>query len=433
VAVGLLLLTKLNVGVLLLAALLLQAPLARYGWRVWRFGILLLPFVLMQQRLGDEWVRNFCVIETIGLWLFLAATSDSVDTTAPSVLPWLGGLLASLAIILGIEVVRGATLRTLADGIIFQHLDFPSQATQLGFFPLETLYAVAISVVLFLFLRLSRQQVWYKPATDGSKVIAAATGLAYAIGFGVDYLLAFGLTFVWLLISPTRIERGWLTFVGALALILPLQAYPVAGTQVYLGAVPLTFLCALTFDDVVADSRSALVHAALVLVAALGLLYELGALKTLASRYNQLTPLALPGASYLRLRAPEVEEYQRLTQRMKQFDSFVSQPGLLSLYFWTERPPPTNWNAGAWMRLIVPERQHEIVSALQQAERPGAAVNPRRAAFWTEQRQDLSSPLAGFLERSCSTIETIGEWQVRDCAESAHELGSSSPAGGLTD
>jgi hypothetical protein len=147
----------------------------------------------------------------------------------------------------------------------------------------------------------------------------------------------------------------------------------------------------------------------------LGLVYELGALRTLARRYEDLQPLALPGASFVRLRAPEVEEYQHLTQRMQQFDVFVSQPGLLSLYFWTERSPPTNWNAGAWMRLIVPERQQEIVAALEQAERPGAAVNPRRAAFWTEQRQDLSSPLARFLETSCSTIETIGEWQVRDC------------------
>jgi hypothetical protein len=411
-----LLLTKLNVGVLLIAALLFQAPLARYGWRVWRWGILLLPVVLMQQRLGDEWVRNFCLIETGGLLLFLAATSDRADNSAPPVLPWISGLLAALAIILGIEVVRGATIRALADGIVFQHLDFPSLATKLGFFPLETLYAAAISVAVFVCLRLSRNQAWCKPAADACRVIAAATGLAHAIGFGVDYLLAFGLTFVWLLLAPARIDRGWLTFLGALALILPLQAYPVAGTQVYLGAVPLTFLCALTFDEVVTDSKSSLIAAALVLVAGLGLLYELGALRTLAGRYHELTPLALPGASSVRLRPAEVEEYQRLTQRMKPFDTFVSQPGLLSLHFWTERPPPTTWNAGAWMRLIVPERQREIVAALQRAERPGAAVNARRAAFWTEQRQDLSSPLAAFLESSCTTVETIGEWQVRDCA-----------------
>ena len=192
---------------------------------------------------------------------------------------------------------------------------------------------------------------------------------------------------------------------------MPLQAYPVAGTQVYLSAVPLTFLFAVTFDEVVADSKSSLIAAALVLVAGLGLLYELGALRTLAGRYHELTPLALPGASSVRLRPAEVVEYQRLTQRMKQFDTFVSQPGLLSLHFWTERPPPTTWNAGAWMRLIVPERQREIVAALQRAERPGAAVNARRAAFWTEQRQDLSVRALGQLELAA---ERPGLRQRRD-------------------
>jgi len=88
---------------------------------------------------------------------------------------------------------------------------------------------------------------------------------------------------------------------------------------------------------------------------ALGVLYAFGALRTLATRYDGLTPLALPGASFLRLPAADVEAYQRLTRRMQTFDAFVTQPGL-----------------------------------------------------------DLSSPLAAYLER-CPTTETIGDWQVRDC------------------
>ena len=414
--VGALLLTKLNVGVFVVAALLFQAPLDRYGWRAWRFGIVLLPLLLLQHRLDDEWVRIFCVLETVGLVLFLVATRDSGASTERAAPAWLAGLLAALVVILGIEMLHGATAPTLANGIIFQHLHFPSQATQEGFFPFEGLYVAAGSVVVFLLLRLAGPRAWTTPLTDICKMLAAATGLAYAIGFGADYLLAFGPTCVWLLVSVRRVDRGWMTFLGALALILPLQAYPVAGTQVYLGTVPLTLLCALTFDDLVDDARSALVRVALVLLAVLGLLYEARALSTLAIKYDGLPPLALPGASFVRLPAGEVEEYQRLTQRMQQFDAFVSEPGLLSLYAWTDREPPTHWNAGAWMRLIVPERQEAIVAALQRAAHPGAAVNVRRAAFWTEGRSDLSSPLASYLERSCATIETIGQWQVRDCS-----------------
>jgi len=413
--VGALLLTKLNLGAFVVAALLFQAPLERYGWRVWRVGIALLPLVLMQQRLDDEWVRYLCVLETLGLLLFLGTIRESAEPTERSALPWLAGLVAASAFIVGIEMAHGATARALADGIVFQHLEFASQATQLAFVPSETFYAAAISVTLFFLVRLSRRQGWSTAAIGACKLIAGATGLAYAIGFGVDYILAFGLPFVWLLITPRAVDRGWMIFLGALALLLPLQAYPVAGTQVYLGTVPLTFLCALAFDDVVADSGSSLIHAALVLLAVVGLLYEGAALKKLADQYDELTPLALPGASFLRLPPAEVEEYQQLTQRMKEFDAFVSQPGLLSLYLWTGRVPPTHWNAGAWMRLITKPRQDDIIAALQRAEHPGAAVNLRRAAFWTEGRQDLSSALAGFLERSCTTIETIGDWEVRDC------------------
>ncbi|MEO8601835.1 MAG: hypothetical protein ABI629_04595 [bacterium] len=420
-ALGGLLLTKLNVGVFVAAALLFQAPLDRYGWRFWRFGILLLPFLLMQHRLHDEWVGLFCLFESVGLLLFLGATLDSSEPAEGIAAPWLGGLIAAMTIILGIEMVHGATPRTLADGIIFQHLHFPSQATQEGFFPVDALYVAALSVVVFLLLRLSRRQTWSRPAVEACKIIVAATGLAYAIGLGADYVLAYGLTWVWLLITPKRVDRTWMTFVGALALLLPLQAYPVAGTQAYLGSVPLTLLCALTFDDLVADSTSSVIHAAMIVLAAFGLLYECRALNTLSARYAAQTPLALPGASLLRLPAAEVDEYRRLTERMQQFDAFVSEPGLLSLYAWTDRSPPTHWNAGAWMRLIVPERQEEIVAALQRAAHPGAAVHPRRAAFWTEWREDFSSPLAGYLEQSCSTIETIGPWQVRDCSSASHK------------
>lgn len=415
--VAVLMLTKLNVGIFVALALLFLAPLDRYGWRVARFALAVLPLALMQQRLDHEWVRNFCLIETAGLLVFLVATVAPAGATERSVAPWLRGALAATVLVLGIEVIHGASAYALASGIVLQHLHFPAQAMQPGFVPPETLYAAVASAVLFSVVYLTRQQPWSARISEACKLGVSAAGMAYAIGFGVDYLLAFGITFVWLLVSA-RLERGWMLFMAALTLLLPLQAYPVAGTQYYLGAIPLTFLCALAFDDVVSNAQSTVIKSALVLLAGIGLVYQFAALRKSAAEYAELTPLALPGATLVRLPADEVTEYRELTQRMKQFDSFVSQPGLLSLYLWTETNPPTKWNAGAWVRLIGTERQNEIVAALQRTQRPGAAVHPTRAAFWTEQRQELSSPLAGYLESACATTETIGEWQVRTCAGS---------------
>lgn len=422
VALAALSLTKLNIGVFVAAALVHAACDGR-RWRAMRLALPLAPVLLMHARLQDEWVRTFCMIESVGLVLFVCATRDDAPNgrrpasgrTVPSALAWLGGAVAAAAVLIGIELARGATARGLADGIIFQHRDFASRATQPAFMPAGAQIAAAVSVAVFVALHLGRRRPWYPPARDACRLIAAAAGLVYAIGFGADYLLAFVPAFTWLLATPPRADRRSMVFLAALALLLPLQAYPIAGAQGYLGTVPLTLLCALTFDDVLAEHGSAAIRAAVALLAGIGLLYQLGAVDKLLTRYDHLTPLALPGASLVRLPAAEVEQYHRLAEHMKRFDAFVSEPGLLSLYGWTDRSPPTPWNAGAWMALIGSERQEQIVSALRRAERPGAAVNPLRTAFWTGGQAEMSSPLARYLDQSCATTDTVGAWQVRRC------------------
>lgn len=415
-------LTKLNVGVFVAAALL-YAACDRGPWRAVRIALPIAPALLMLARLQDEWVRTFCTIETIGLVLLVGATRDDAPPrragaggAVPPALAWLGGAMAALTVLVGIELARGATAAALADGIIFQHRDFASRATQPAFMPTGALIAAAASAVVFVLLHLGRRQPWHPPARDACRLTAATGGLVYAIGFGADYLLAFLPAFTWLLASLPRADRRSMAFLGALALLLPLQAYPIAGAQGYLGTVPLTLLCALTFDDLVTEHGSGLIRAAVALLAGIGLVYQLGAADTLAIRYGHLTPLALPGASLVRLPAAEVEQYHRLAAHMKRFDAFVSEPGLLSLYGWTDRSPPTPWNAGAWTALIGTERQEQIVAALRRAERPGAAVNPLRAGFWTGGQTDTSSPLARYLDQACATTDTVGAWQVRRCA-----------------
>jgi hypothetical protein len=422
IALAALCLTKLNIGVFVAAALGYAACDGR-RWRAMRIALPVAPVLLMYARLQDEWVRTFCTVETLALVLFVCATLDDPPNgrsgasgrTVPSALAWLGGTVAAMTVLIGIERAHGATARALADGIIFQHRGFAVRATQPAFMPTGALIAAAVSAVVFVLLHLGRQRPWYAPARDACRLIAAAVGLVYAIGFGADYLLAFIPAFTWLLASPAHVNRRSMAFLAALTLLLPLQAYPIAGAQGYLGTVPLTLLCALTFDDLVTAHGSAAIRAAVALLAGIGLIYELGAVNKLVIRYDHLTPLALPGASLVRLPAAEVEQYQRLVEHMKRFDAFVSEPGLLSLYGWTDRSPPTPWNAGAWMALIGTEQQEQIVATLRRSERPGAAVNPRLIAFWTGGQPEVSSPLVRYLDQSCATTDTVGAWQVRRC------------------
>jgi hypothetical protein len=422
-AVAALALTKLNVGVFVAAAVAYAAA-AGGRWRRARLALPVLPVLLMSGRLGDAWVLAFCTIETIGLLLLVYGAGDvgpdgrreADGPAAPATAAWVGGGLAATAALVGIEVAHGATAWGLADGIIFQHLGFAARATQPAFMPPGALAAAALSAAAFALLHRNRQRGWHAPVRDACRLVAAAAGLVYAIGFGADYLLAFIPPFVWLLAAPPPpIDRRAMAFLAALALLLPLQGYPIAGTQAYLGTIPLTLLCALTFDDVVTAHGTPTIRAAVALLALLGLGYELNAARQLILHYDELTPLALPGAALVRLPPVKVEEYRQLTEYMKAFDAFVSEPGLLSLYGWTGRVPPTPWNAGAWMALLRTDQQEQIVAALRHAGHPGAAVNPRRTAFWTGGQTALASPLARYLDQSCATTETIGTWQVRRC------------------
>ena len=77
--------------------------------------------------------------------------------------------------------------------------------------------------------------------------------------------------------------------------------------------------------------------------------------------YHERVPLGLPGAEQIRLNPASVRVYRRLTNMLAlRCATFLTMPGINSLYLFTGKEPPTMLNAGAWMTLLTDAQEAEV-------------------------------------------------------------------------
>jgi hypothetical protein len=126
--------------------------------------------------------------------------------------------------------------------------------------------------------------------------------------------------------------------------------------------------------------------------------------------YAGLEPLDLPGTGRIRLPGEAAELYQHLTQSLeKDCDTFVTYPGLNSLYFWTGKRPPTELNCTGWGQLT-PQQQQRILDALSQARRPLLVVHEFVTRGWNESVPAPIETLVRFVKTRCREIYRVGPY-----------------------
>lgn len=233
-------------------------------------------------------------------------------------------------------------------------------------------------------------------------------------------LLISGVTpFLWLgLLTPPGVPEGaglrrarlllcWL------AVLLPLQAFPVAGSQVSFGTVLHILVGAVCLAGGMGWVRSRAGDLARprlrVAAGGLALLALTGAtlweLRRATSAYDALVPLDLPGAVRLRQPLEVVQVLQRLSTALRErADTFLSVPGFSSLYFWTGKEPPTLDVIGHQMRFYSDERQAEMLRALLQHQRPMVVHFQGLAPPYP--------PLEAELQRRLTKAMQFGEYEV---------------------
>jgi hypothetical protein len=205
-----------------------------------------------------------------------------------------------------------------------------------------------------------------------------------------------------------------------------LQTYPVAGTQVTNGTCLLVITYALCLTDVwsglslplrIRENFLRIKSSTIVLGQVLGTALLLYAfvnvwceLPIIRRVYASLPTLDLPGSRIIRVPPDAKEFYHKLVAYLEtDSDTFISIPCLNSLYFWTNKRPPTQLNGSGWYQFNH-EQQEKILAALRKHSRAKIVVpgDLRRnlPTYWYTPEQ--ISPLLKCLSEECEEVNRIG-------------------------
>jgi hypothetical protein len=452
-------LTKLNLGVFAVAAVVFAAvltvePLQRRRWLRWPViaAFVAMPAVLTAQDFSLGWVRNLAALEVLAaLALAIAAWPSRPrrgegDQVAPR---WLlaataGFVVAFLAIMAAI-LLDGSSLSRAYEGMVTEAMrvhdvnitEFPQPGAAVDW-ALAGVAAAALCVRLRSGRPAGPPLVW-------PGLLRAAAGLT--IWFTVARVAPFALSpsagnpdslpvaLAWVAaIPPVGVEeapykRFLRVMLPALAIAETLQVYPVAGSQMSIAAFTFVAVGALCLADSIAALRAwgearggtaelLRIEAVLGIVTVfVATLFALDAIARPAANgavtYHDQKALPFPGAGQLRLQPQEVETYARLIDLLHSHDctQFVGYPNIDSFYLWSgiEAPPPQA--PGAWVNALDSERQQRIVNELRATPRPCVIRSDGRAENWLRGAPPPDRPLARYVLNDFRPVEQVGEFE----------------------
>jgi hypothetical protein len=451
-----LVLTKLNLGVLAVAATIIAialtvGPFANRRWIRWLViaGALLLPVVLTAQDLDIEWVRNLSAMDLLAMLAVIVAAwsvrpvPDEEDPVTPR---WvlgavIGFVVAFVAIMVAI-LLDGSTLSKAYEGMVTEAqrvrevnmTEFPNPAAAVD-------WAVAAVAAAALAVRLKlgeRPALW-------PGILRAVAGLV--IWFSIANIKPIGLdpaannpdsvaaVLAWVAVIPPAgvVETPYKRFVrvllAALAVAETLQVYPVAGSQMGIAAfvyVPVGALCladALTSLRRWSEARGGglalqrLGVVVSVVAAAVAVDFAINVIArpavSGAINYHHQKSLDLPGAGDLRLTPEAAETYEGLVAMIHEnkCTTFIGYPNIDSLYLWAEIEPPVPYAPGAWVNALDSERQQQIVEELKASPRPCLIRSDARAELWLRGAPAPDRPLANYVLNDFQPVAEIGEFQ----------------------
>ena len=446
---ALLLFTKINVGVFfgfavfltLLCAETIPSRPQLWGWLL-TGACAGLPFFVMRPHLSSEWCRNYALVTACGITAALLVASRvpshrNICFAGYISLPLF--FLLPAALLVAMTLLTGTSLRGLAEGLLLTPLKMPGVAV----LPLPLGNAAVLNAAASLLLAIGFTVMNPKEGS-GRGVIALQTafgvaGAACLLG-NAKAQISFMLPWVWLVLLPaTRwsgsapldlLPRLWLSLASTWQ---SLQAYPIAGTQISTGTMLLVLAYTICLYDAwrafiaelpqleqrikkaigACQPQTAIAFPALA-VSALLWIFANGwcNLSVVRRDYANLPPLQLPGSTYVHMDAEITDMYRALTEYLgKECDTFVTYPGVNSLYFWTGKRPPTHLNSTGWGSLTQ-RQQEQILAALRKAPRSRLLVVAAEFERWLNYIPPPISPLVHCVFDDCQEVGRIGRFII---------------------
>jgi hypothetical protein len=464
---GCLLLTKVNVGLFALVAVALtltaemRGRLTVIGCLAAGVAALVLPAALMRTHLGQSWGRAYATIVTLSLlpivtlqWLRAFAVRRRIDGPAEvkgeGLAAWLAGCFGAVAIISIATLFSGTSIHGLLYGVLLQHHDFPSVfslALRMDVPGVRTaLVGTATFYVTLLLAAILSHRAWFAAVLATGKIILAVaifrfTCIAFAVDptgeYGHASLLAYGLPFAWVCAFPTAGRGEWRHACLPRGLLLSLAAtnalvaYPVAGTQQCLATSFLNIVAAVCLADALWWLAGLLpqrlvaprLAASWTFLAGLTVLAVLGYVGWILNKLysHSRVPFNLPQTTWRRADEEHVALYRWLSLNLaKLSDTFVTEPGINSLYLWSGKDPPTTYNTTHWMTMFSPARQTEIVEAVNAHPHACAVRKNQLTRNWLSRSgrsitvEDFKSlPLVRAIEYDFTTAGIFAGYELR--------------------
>jgi len=413
-------LTKINIGVyaaLAIGLALLKAMpdgnKLRALFALITIAGLSLPFIILVPLLHQGWAQRTVALVVLSLSaaILVAWHSETDQFVTPRL--WITCVLAcgvAAALVIAPFLMRGTTLSAMLSMSVFQHRGSVKDWYIAFRVPTELL-PVASLILAIAWVRISASSWARGPMIVAFNVIKGLLGVLWIISLlKVQWAMMYDLVIpcAWLvLVPPTGNDPGKPSF-ARLALCLlsvfsALYLLPVAGTQVAFSLVLTIPLVCVFLDDalgllaLVMPSEGVMRLAKVAVVVVLLTVNAYWAFSS-AQAYRALKPSRLAGAERIHLSGKIAADYRWITATLNDScDSYFSMPGIFSLYFWTNTPPPTRLLMSNWIGLLNREQQQQIVNDLSRIQRLCIVYDPGMVEFW-RRGQDLSqSPLARYI------------------------------------
>lgn len=454
-----LVLTKVNLGVFAVAAVVLAAvwcvrSLQRHRWLLWPVivAFLAMPLLITARDLTTGWVRELLALETLAMLALLTAAwplrAGAGDEDDDSVLwRWLlaaaAGFLAAFVAILVAIFLAGSSPADVYDGVVTQAIRVRDVLVTQFPFPSAALdWGIAAVVGALVATRL-RSGAAAKPSVwPGALRVAAGLTILFAVARIVPFGLnpsagnpdTLPMLLAWVAAIPpagvreTTYKRFLRLLLPALAIAQTLQVYPVAGSQMGIAAltfVPVGIVC---LADALVSLRAwsaaqggrglqrfgiVATVATIALAAQFGLNAILRPAANNAVAYHDQEALPFPGATTMHLSPAEVETYGGLVDLLHQHrcTAFAGYPNINSLYLWSgiDAPPPQA--PGAWINALDAGQQQRVVDSLKASPRPCAIRSEGRAQLWLHGAPPPDRPLVNYLLDDFRPVAQVGEFE----------------------
>jgi hypothetical protein len=436
------LLSKVNIGMFAVASLVFAAVLA--SPRLSRVRVLvavvsacfvLVPVALMAH---DALEGGYIVFSSHVLLGAFAVAIVAIGTMRPRdpdsrAAYWLvyavAGAAGAAAVICGIVLLQGTSFSGLAHGVFLDALRQSKLLSWAPSLPANTLArdAIGVSIAAAVALRaLPHSRPW---PTVGALARIGAGILIWAAVFDVQ-ALAQPVALAWVAAvparrdAPTSAARFVRLFVPALAVLQVLHAYPVPGSQVRWA----TFLFVVVGAVCVSDGLSELGVSALGLRGASSRLATAGALGVViwvgftglgfplrdsVQTYRAATPIPAWGATRIRVPPETAQALGSLVRAVQErCNTFVTMPGLGSLYLMSQKTPPTWMSGSDWIFAWDAKTQQRVVNQVEGVPRLCAIRSVGAETGWAGNRPIPEYPLRAFILNDFRGVGTYGGYEL---------------------